>query len=77
MSNGTPFETVNWGKRTGQQVLEDVESSSAHAKNIMWKKNTDLLRHVVCEKRGRGAITFTYFCEHRKVFPVEDFLWWG
>ena len=40
------------------------------------EKNNDLLRHVVCEKRGRGAITFTYVCEHRKVFPVEHFLWW-
>ena len=32
---------------------------------------------TVSEKRGRGAIAFTYACEHCKLFPAEDFLWWS
>ena len=33
-------------------------------------------RHVVSEKEGRGTIPCTYVCEHCKLFPVEDSLWW-
>ena len=43
-------ETVNWGNRTGQQVLADVKASNAHTKNIMWK-HSDFLRHAASEKR--------------------------
>ena len=61
----------DWAAGAGRRRIKQ----RAREKHYVEKKNTDLLRHVVCEKRGRGAITFTYFCEHRKVFPVEDFLW--
>ena len=48
--------------RIWQDVLEDVEANNAFTKGIMWR-STDFLRHVVSEKEGRGAITFTYVCE--------------
>ena len=35
----------------------------------------DFLRHVVGGTGVRGDITFAEVCEHRKLFPVEDFLW--
>ena len=59
------------------RVLEDVEARHVFTKNIMWR-TTDFLRHVAGETEGRGTITFTYVCEHRKVIPVEGrtFLLW-
>ena len=45
--------------------------SHVHTKNIIWKKK-DFFRHVVDEKEGRGAISFTCVCEHCKLFFVED-----
>ena len=55
------------------QVIEEVEARNVFTTNIMWK-STGFLRHVVGETEQRGAITFTYVCEHWKLFPVEDFL---
>lgn len=58
-----------------QHRLEDVEAINAYTKSIL-SKSTDFLRHVVSEKGGRGAMTFTYACEHCDLFLVEDFLRW-
>ena len=58
-----------------QEVLEDVEANNAYTKIIIWRC-TNFLRHVVSEKEGRGAITFTCVCERCKLLPVEVFLWW-
>ena len=59
--------------RIWQEVMDDVEASSAYTMSILWKST---LRRVVGEKEGRGAITFTNVREHFKLFPVENFLWW-
>ena len=62
-------------ERIWQHRLEDVEAINACTKSILWR-STDFLRHVVSEKGGRGAMTFTYACEHCDLFLVEDFLRW-
>ena len=56
------------------QILEDHEARNDIMKRIMWKR-TDFLRHVVGEVEEKGAINFTYVCEHCKMFVVEDMLW--
>ena len=60
--------------RIWQRVLEDVEASNTFTKSIVWKSG-NFLRHVVSEKEGREAITFTYVCAHCKLFPGGDVLW--
>ena len=55
--------------------LQSADLLTADVGNIMWR-STDFLRHVLSEKRGRGAVTSTYVCQHCKLFPVEV-LWWG
>ena len=57
------------------QGLEDLEARTVFSTKIMWK-STDFLRHVKGETEGRGVIAFIYVCQHWKVFPVEDVLWW-
>ena len=57
------------------QLLEHVEARSVFIKSIMWR-STDFLRHVVEAMEGRGAVTFTFVCEHCNLIPAEDFLWW-
>ena len=52
-----------------------TSKQSTRTKSILWK-NTDFLRNVVSEKGRRGAMTFTYACEHCDLFLVEDFLRW-
>ena len=64
-----------WTKKANtklwQEVLNDVGRGNAFTKSIMWR-STDFLRHVVSEKGGREAITFTYVCEHCKLYLLED-----
>ena len=36
----------------------------------------DLPRHMVGEAEEKGTITFTYVCEHYRIFLVEGYLWW-
>ena len=49
-------------------MLEDVEARNVNTKKIIWK-NTE------GETEGR-AFTFTSVCEHFKLSPVDEFLWW-
>ena len=55
----------------GQRGLWPVSGSKCE--KIMRLGVTSLLRCVVGEVEEKGAITFTYVCEHFKMFPVEDF----
>ena len=57
-------------------VLADVERKEFVHKEHHAAKHRFFLRRVVSEKEGMGAVTFTFVCEHCKLFPVEDFLWW-
>ena len=69
-----------WTKKATAQVCSQTLDDhgglgTISLKSITWR-NTDFLRHVVGDRqRQRCKHFFTYVCEHRTVFPVEDFPW--
>ena len=75
-----PCNAGDWPGRASldkEDLGEDLEEAEHHEarkdimkKNITWK-NTNFRRHVVGEVEENNTITFTYVCEHCKMFLVE------